>query len=87
MPPSSFTESDFLKLQHQVADLEQKLEHSSREIEELNKNVYELIQVFRDFQGAQRVLEQIARVVKPLLYLLTLVGGYVAWHQTSGPKG
>lgn len=84
MPPSPFTDAEFMKLQHQVAELERKLEHSSKEIEELNKNVFELIQVFRDFQGAQRVLEQIARVVKPVIYILTVVAGYAAWHQTSG---
>jgi predicted RNase H-like nuclease (RuvC/YqgF family) len=84
MPPSPFTDLEFLKLQQQVAELERKLEHSSKEIEELNKNVFELIQVFRDFQGAQRVLEQIARVAKPVIYVLTVVAGYIAWHQTSG---
>lgn len=87
MPPSPFTESDFLRLQHQVAELEVKLEASSKEIEELNKNVFELIQVFRDFQGAQRVLEQLAKIAKPVIYVVTLVAGYIAWHQTAGPKG
>lgn len=87
MPPSSFTESNFSNLQDQVATLEEKLQRNTEETEKLNEKVSELLEVFRDFQGAQRVLEQLAKIAKPLIYFIGIIAAYVTWHQTNGPKG
>jgi CII-binding regulator of phage lambda lysogenization HflD len=87
MPPSPFTETNFSELQSQVANLEDNLQKNTEETEKLTEKVSELLEVFRDFQGAQRVLEQIARVAKPLIYLLGAIAAALTWHQTSGPKG
>jgi hypothetical protein len=86
MPPSPFTETNFLDLQDQVAALEDKLQKNTEETEKLNEKVSELLDVFRDFQGAQRVLEQLAKIAKPLIYFIGIIAAYLTWHQTNIPK-
>lgn len=87
MPPLPFTDSEFIRLQDQVAQLETKIQENTEETAKLNEKVSELLEVFRDFQGAQRVLEKLAKIAKPLIWFIGIIATIITYHQTSAPKG
>lgn len=62
-----------------IDKIEEQLEVNTIATERVDRNTAELVGHFRDWQGAIRVLNFVARIAKPLTIIGALFGAWFAW--------
>lgn len=72
------------RVQTGLANLEEATEKNTQAIERMSSETSELLEMFKSFKGAFRVLEYVGKLAKPIAAILGLLAAAVAMWKGFG---